>query len=223
MPARTSFACAPCPIARTADFLGDAWTLLILREACFYRAHRFADFEDGLGIPTNVLATRLKLLVDHGVLSKRPLAGRAAHQYGLTTKGGELWSVIAVILSWGNRWMTDETFGELPLIHRGCGARVYCEHCSGCGARLALEDVEFDPDALLRIVLEQVRRWATATVQGIAQDGLIPAARTLRKLIRSGALDPADLSRELAKLNLAEADFTGLAELAGLPPLVELS
>ena len=61
-----------CPIAGALDILGDAWTLLVLRDLLFYDRHRFADFlASGEGISTNVLAARLKRLETCGLVERR--------------------------------------------------------------------------------------------------------------------------------------------------------
>lgn len=62
---------SPCPIARTLDILGDKWTLLVLRDALFFEARTFAEFERRPEhIPTNLLSDRLKRLVEAGLLEK---------------------------------------------------------------------------------------------------------------------------------------------------------
>lgn len=60
-----------CPIARSLDLLGDKWTLLILRDALFFNIKTFAGFSgQPEKIPTNLLAARLKRLVEMGLLTR---------------------------------------------------------------------------------------------------------------------------------------------------------
>src|SRR4051812_44240526 len=59
----------PCPIARSADLLGDPWNLPLIRQACL-GARRFDDFQAALGIGRNILTQRLNRLVDEGVLRR---------------------------------------------------------------------------------------------------------------------------------------------------------
>jgi DNA-binding HxlR family transcriptional regulator len=60
-----------CPIALTLDLLGDKWTLLILRDVLVFDRHTFSEFANSPErIPTNLLAERLKRLVDAGLLEK---------------------------------------------------------------------------------------------------------------------------------------------------------
>jgi len=61
-----------CPIAKTLDFLGDKWSLLILRDIIFFGAKTYSDFaKSPERIPTNLLSQRLKKLVEGGLLEKK--------------------------------------------------------------------------------------------------------------------------------------------------------
>src|SRR5262247_2661422 len=64
---RTSLAHADCPIARSLDAIGDWWSLLIIRDALLGR-RRFGEFQKSLGLAKNILTTRLRTLVDRGIL-----------------------------------------------------------------------------------------------------------------------------------------------------------
>lgn len=100
---RTSFEEMACPVARTADMLGDSWSVLILREV-FYGHHRFDEFVTELGIASNTLARRLAELVDRGLLEKRPYSEKPPRfEYVLTPKGRDFRPVMLTMLNWGNR------------------------------------------------------------------------------------------------------------------------
>ena len=60
-----------CSIARALEVVGERWTLLILRDSVL-GITRFEDFQASLGIASNVLANRLKLLCDEDVFERRP-------------------------------------------------------------------------------------------------------------------------------------------------------
>ena len=60
-----------CSIARSLEVLGERWTLLVVREAC-WGTTRFSEFRRALGVAPDVLADRLGTLVDIGVLERRP-------------------------------------------------------------------------------------------------------------------------------------------------------
>ena len=61
-----------CPVACTLDILGDKWTLLVIRDL-FLGKKTYGDFQSSPeGIPTNILAERLKRLVEKGIVRKYP-------------------------------------------------------------------------------------------------------------------------------------------------------
>ena len=121
---RTSFDDANCAIARTVDLLGDAWTLLIVRDA-FLGLRRFADFERDLGISKNVLSDRLAKLVDHGVL-ERVDAGEHGErfEYRLTDQGEDLLPLLTTLREWGDRWIFGRGGEPLVVRERSTGRRV---------------------------------------------------------------------------------------------------
>lgn len=60
----------PCPIARSLAVAGDAWSILILRDAHAGIA-RFDQFRKSLGIAPTMLTRRLAALTEEGLLEKR--------------------------------------------------------------------------------------------------------------------------------------------------------
>ena len=70
-----------CPIARTLDRVGDRWSLLILRDLHAGPA-RFTELQEGLGLASNLLSSRLRDLTDDGLVSRA-----AAQAYQLTPLG----------------------------------------------------------------------------------------------------------------------------------------
>jgi DNA-binding HxlR family transcriptional regulator len=94
-----------CTIARVLGIVGDKWTLRILCEAALNDVSRFTDFQDLLGIATDVLAQRLAKLVDEGLLTKEPYkepGSRARFRYELTPAGTEMRLVLAALQQWGD-------------------------------------------------------------------------------------------------------------------------
>lgn len=59
-----------CPVGRALDMVGDRWSLLILRDLHAGPA-RFKEIQDGLGVATNLLSTRLDELTASGLIYKR--------------------------------------------------------------------------------------------------------------------------------------------------------
>src|SRR3954464_14897760 len=92
-----------CSIARALEVIGERWTLLILRDAVLGLT-RFEDFQESLGVASNTLTNRLKLLCDEDVLERVPDPQRPGRpKYVLTEKGRELGPALIVLLKWGDR------------------------------------------------------------------------------------------------------------------------
>ena len=130
-----ALATAPCAIARSVAALGERWTFVILRQA-FQGARRFEDFQQGTGIARNILTDRLKSLVEHGVLERRPYAehpGRTLYEYRLTAKGRDLYPILVTLMQWGNRYGGFDAGPPLELVHKSCGhvtdPRLVCSEC----------------------------------------------------------------------------------------------
>jgi len=120
---RTRFDRWPCSIARTVDLLGDAWTLLILRDV-FYGVRRFEVFQRNLGLARNVLTQRLDRLVDEGVLVRVPYQERPVrHEYRLTDKGRALFDVLLALLRFGDDWCAPDG-PPVALRSRASGHRL---------------------------------------------------------------------------------------------------
>jgi DNA-binding HxlR family transcriptional regulator len=125
---------ANCSIARTLEVVGEKWTLLILREI-WYGSSRFSDLHRMLGCPRNLLADRLRKLVEHGVLSTEPYqedGARSRSRYAITAKGSDLVPAVLGLLQWGDRYRADPAGPAVITRHHGCGAtlsvQVRCEH-----------------------------------------------------------------------------------------------
>jgi DNA-binding HxlR family transcriptional regulator len=107
---RKSLEGAACPVARSLEAVGDAWSVLIVREA-FAGRRRFGEFVEGLGIAKNILTDRLRKLVALGVLELVPVEGGPHHEYVLTEKGRGLFLVLMAIRQWG-----EGCGGEAPYV-----------------------------------------------------------------------------------------------------------
>lgn len=102
-----------CPMAHALDLVGDRWALLVIREL-MRGPKRYTDLVDRLpGIGTNILATRLRALEQHGVLTRRTLPPPAASKvYELTEYGAALRPMMRELALWGARSLgppTDES------------------------------------------------------------------------------------------------------------------
>lgn len=97
-----------CGLATALDLLGERWTLLIIRELLI-RPRRYGDLLADLpGIGTNLLAERLKFLVDEGLVRQRNLGGGSKrHTYELTEAGEGLRPAVLGLARWGMDFVGD--------------------------------------------------------------------------------------------------------------------
>lgn len=133
---------ATCPVARALDVIGDRWSLLIVRDA-FDGISRFGDFQSSLGVARNILATRLKALVEEAVLAVEPAAdGTAYQQYVLTPKGRKLFPVIVGLRQWGEGNLFRRGERRSRLVEKRSGQAVAALSVSGVDGRpLTFRDV----------------------------------------------------------------------------------
>lgn len=100
-----------CPVFKAVSEIGDAWTILIIRE-CFLGVRRFDDFQHNLSISKSVLSAKIKKLLAVEILEKRSYQEenqRARYEYRLTSKGKNLYLVLVSLLQWGNQYLQENT------------------------------------------------------------------------------------------------------------------
>jgi DNA-binding HxlR family transcriptional regulator len=98
------FSAGPCPVARALLRVGDAWSMMILRDAG-YGATRFDQFRTSLGIAPNILTRRLAALTADGLLEKRRYSERPPRDdYVLTEKGRDFLPILAAVGAWGRKY-----------------------------------------------------------------------------------------------------------------------
>ena len=95
-----------CPVARTAELIGNKWTPLIIRdlaEGC----KRFSELERSLrGISPKTLSERLKRLEENAVIARHCYAEVPPRvEYRLTEKGHALLPVIETMREFGREWL----------------------------------------------------------------------------------------------------------------------
>ena len=143
---RTSLEGDACPIARALDVIGDWWSLLIIRDA-FLGTRRFGEFQKKLGLAKNILSTRLRALVDRGILATAPASDGSAYQeYVLTPKGRGLFTVLVALRQWSEQFdERPEEIGTL-LVDRSKGKPVRALILySQDGRQLTAEDTTLRP------------------------------------------------------------------------------
>jgi DNA-binding HxlR family transcriptional regulator len=135
-----------CSIARTLEIVGERWTLLILRDAVLGLT-RFEEFQAKLGIASNVLTNRLKLLCDEEVLERVPDPQRPGRpKYVLTDKGRELAPALIVLMKWGDRHYATPNGPPRLTLHAGCGGSIGRDlRCDRCGEQAGPGQIELLP------------------------------------------------------------------------------
>lgn len=147
---RTRWSTEQCSIGKAMDIVGSRSAMLILREA-FYGTTRFDDFAQRVGISDAAAATRLKSLVDNGILAKTPYrepGQRERHEYTLTAKGRDLLPAVLALMQWGNAYLQDEG-GPLSVVDADTAEAVSVAPHTGAG------EVDLD-----RMELRINPRWA---------------------------------------------------------------
>jgi DNA-binding HxlR family transcriptional regulator len=104
-----------CPLNASVEMLGDRWSLLIIRDMMLRGARSYKEFLDCYErIATNILADRLRKLVDYGIIATQPdpSDGRKVI-YRLTQKGIDLAPVLTEMVLWA---AAHEDTGNQPLV-----------------------------------------------------------------------------------------------------------
>lgn len=95
-----------CPINLTLEMLGDRWSLILIRDVMFGNRRHYRELLNlsDEGIASNILADRLKRLVETGLLSKRDdPAHKQKAIYSLTEPAIQLVPLLAQMGAWGRR------------------------------------------------------------------------------------------------------------------------
>ena len=167
-----------CGVARSLDFVGERWTLLIVRDLLL-GPRRYSDLLDGLpGLTTNLLASRLQSLEEDGILKKVKLPPPTPSTvYCLTPLGEELETTVLSLCEWGNRFLNRPTEVEtvdlgwtllrLKLLYAGgfyltfevhSQDRVYSVHVGTEKVEIVTPKVA-DPYLLMKLDID--RAWAS--------------------------------------------------------------
>lgn len=86
-------------LAAALEVVGARWALRIVA-FLLDGPQRYGDLQRGLGVPTNMLATRLRELEEAGVLVRLPLRHNT-RAYALTERGEALRPAIEALGRWG--------------------------------------------------------------------------------------------------------------------------
>jgi DNA-binding HxlR family transcriptional regulator len=113
-----------CPINLSLEVFGDRWSLIILRDMIFGGRRHFRELLNGSmeGIASNILADRLKRLMELGMLTK---ADDPSHKqkaiYSLTEMAITLVPILAHLGAWGRVWLpvSEELSIRAELLEKG--------------------------------------------------------------------------------------------------------
>ena len=112
-----------CVINQTVELLGDQWTLLVLRDILFVNRRHFRELLtlSMEGIASNILADRLRRLVQEGIITR---SGDATHKqkaiYSLTEKGIALLPLLLDMAAWGHEYLPAATLhGRARALEEG--------------------------------------------------------------------------------------------------------
>jgi DNA-binding HxlR family transcriptional regulator len=99
-----------CPIGRTAELVGDTWTILIVRDL-MSGSKRFGQLQESLGhVSPKTLSQRLKTLENADLLTREAFAEIPPRvEYTLTEKGRALSDVIQAMATFGERYLPLES------------------------------------------------------------------------------------------------------------------
>lgn len=106
--AAPAFLRSPCAVACTLDLVGDKWSLLVIRDLLRGGA-TYGDLQNSReGIPTNILADRLKKLEAADLIAKSAYQEHPVrYTYELTAKGRDLGDVLGALVRWGRKHIPD--------------------------------------------------------------------------------------------------------------------
>lgn len=113
-----------CPINLTLETLGDRWSLIVIRDVMFGSRRHFRELlnRSEEGIASNILADRLKRMVEAGLLTR---ADDPTHKqkavYSLTERAIQLVPLLAHMGAWGRRHLpvTHELSVRAQLLEEG--------------------------------------------------------------------------------------------------------
>lgn len=122
--------------------LGDAWNMLLL-DAATKGVSQFHDLQHQLGISSNILAARLKLMVQLGLLEQATdEKDKRVRKYVLSDKGRETYPIILTLTAWADRWLAGNDGPSEVLVHAPCQSyATFRLRCSVCSQNLHVSNV----------------------------------------------------------------------------------
>jgi DNA-binding HxlR family transcriptional regulator len=99
--------CKDCPVARTADLLGDSFSILIVRDL-LVKPRRFGDLERSLsGVSSRTLSNKLKMLEEELLIARTEYKTHPPKvEYRLTRKGEAFHGVVDAMRAYGKKYLS---------------------------------------------------------------------------------------------------------------------
>lgn len=123
-----------CPINLSLEVFGDKWSLIILRDVMFGGRRHFRELltQSEEGISSSILADRLKMLVEEGLITNMDdPTHKQKTIYSLTERSIELVPIFALLGAWGSRHLpvTEELSIRAKLLEEG-GPEMWAQFMS---------------------------------------------------------------------------------------------
>ena len=120
-----------CPINLTLEVVGDRWSLLVIRDMMFGNRRHFRELltKSEEGISSNILADRLKTLLEQGIITREDdPTHKQKGIYSLTEQGIELLPILAQMAAWGYKYLpvSEELGIRAGLLSEG-GPKMWAE------------------------------------------------------------------------------------------------
>ncbi|HEV2887470.1 MAG TPA: winged helix-turn-helix transcriptional regulator [Jatrophihabitans sp.] len=187
-----------CGLAAALDAIGERWTLLLVREL-LVRPRRYGELLNDLpGVGTNLLAERLKFLVDRGIVRRANVSDNGKRQtYELTEAGHALRPIVLSMARWGLQ------FGELSSEYevRATWALLAVEAMIDPSPQPVDEQYEFRIDD--EVFHIDIRDGIARTVAGSAEHPVVTVTTDAATFVRIGSREVSPLAATLTgKLTL---------------------
>ena len=116
--------------------------------AVFSGIRRFDAIQKDTGAVPNTLTSRLKSLLDLGVLKAEPYQHTPVrHEYSLTRKGYDYYYIIMMIMIWGDKYYASPEGPPVILTHKSCGkALMPYISCGKCGSVVHPQEISILSD-----------------------------------------------------------------------------
>ena len=109
-----------CAVASTLDLVGDKWSLLVIRDLLHGKRTYGEMLESPEGIPTNILADRLRRLEQAGIIVSSAYQDRPVrYAYALSEKGKDFGDVLLAFVRWGKRHIPGTRALNEPAFQAG--------------------------------------------------------------------------------------------------------